>query len=194
MVAAATPGPSVWSSSMRWAPTHLSLTPLYAWARRGERAQARVPRNWGANVTLLASMSMRGMGPCLAVEGATTKAVFEAYLEQVLAPSLQPRQVVVMDNLSSHSKALGCASSSKRDGANSSTCLPTRPISIPSKKPSLKAQGASAEGRGAHPRSPVGSDGTGSRGGDGERRSGLFRASRLPRYSPTTVTDALEGV
>ena len=39
-------------------------------------------------------MSMRGMGPCLAVEGATTKAVFEAYLEQVLAPSLQPRQVV----------------------------------------------------------------------------------------------------
>jgi transposase len=47
-------------------------------------------------------MSMRGMGPCLAVEGATTKAVFEAYLEQVLAPSLQPRQVVVMDNLSSH--------------------------------------------------------------------------------------------
>ena len=54
-----------------------------------------MPRNWGANVTLLASMSMRGMGPCLAVEGATTKAVFEAYLEQVLAPSLQPRQVVV---------------------------------------------------------------------------------------------------
>ena len=42
------------------------------------------------------------MGPCLAVEGPTTKAVFEAYLERVLAPSLRPRQVVVMDNLSSH--------------------------------------------------------------------------------------------
>ena len=38
----------------------------------------------------------------MAVEGATTKAVFEAYLEQVLAPSLRPGQVVVMDNLSSH--------------------------------------------------------------------------------------------
>jgi transposase len=82
--------------------TNTSLTPQYAWAPKGERAQARVPRNWGANVTLLASMSVRGMGPCLAVEGPTTKAVFEAYLERVLAPSLRPGQVVVMDNLSSH--------------------------------------------------------------------------------------------
>ena len=39
----------------------------------------------------------------MAVEGPTTKAVFEAYLERVLAPSLLPRQkIVVMDNLSSH--------------------------------------------------------------------------------------------
>jgi transposase len=82
--------------------TNTSLTPQYAWSRRGERAHARVPRNWGANVTLLASMSVKGMGPCLAVEGPTTKAVFEAYLERVLAPSLRPGQVMVMDNLSSH--------------------------------------------------------------------------------------------
>jgi transposase len=82
--------------------TNTSLFPLYAWSRRGERAFASVPRNWGANVTLLASMSAEGMGPCLAVEGATTKAVFEAYLERVLAPSLRPGQVVVMDNLSAH--------------------------------------------------------------------------------------------
>jgi transposase len=47
-------------------------------------------------------MSLRGMGECLAVEGPTTKAVFEAYLERVLAPSLRPGQVVVLDNLSSH--------------------------------------------------------------------------------------------
>ena len=47
-------------------------------------------------------MSVRGMGPCLAVEGPRTKAVFETYLERVLAPSLRPGEVVVMDNLSSH--------------------------------------------------------------------------------------------
>jgi transposase len=68
----------------------------------GERAPCSAPRNRGANVTLLASMSVRGMGPCLAVEGPTTREVFEAYLERVPAPSLWPGQVVVMDNLSSH--------------------------------------------------------------------------------------------
>jgi transposase len=51
---------------------------------------------------LLASMSLEGMGPCLAVEGSTTREVFEAYLEHVLAPTLQPGQVVVMDNLTAH--------------------------------------------------------------------------------------------
>ena len=50
----------------------------------------------------LASMSAEGMGPCLALEGPTTTEVFEAYLKRVLAPSLKPGQVVVMDNLSSH--------------------------------------------------------------------------------------------
>ena len=86
--------------------TNTSLAPLYAWSRRGERALASVvPRNWGANVTLLASMTSQGMGPCLAVEGPTTREVFEAYLERVLAPSLRPGQVVVMDNLSSHKAA-----------------------------------------------------------------------------------------
>ncbi len=45
------------------------------------------------------------MGPSLAVEGATTRAVFEAYyLEEALCPSLSPGRVVVMDNLSAHKK------------------------------------------------------------------------------------------
>ncbi len=42
------------------------------------------------------------MGPCAAVEGATTSAVFEAYLESAFAPSLRPGQIVVMDNLTAH--------------------------------------------------------------------------------------------
>jgi transposase len=82
--------------------SNTSLAPLYAWSRRGERALAKVPRNWGANVTLLASMSAEGMGPSLAVEGSTTREVFEVYLEYFLAPALRPGQIVVMDNLSAH--------------------------------------------------------------------------------------------
>jgi transposase len=81
---------------------NVSLSALYAWSRRGERAYAKVPRNWGKNVTLLASITHRGLGPCLAVEGPTRREVFEVYLERVLASSLRPGQVVVLDNLSAH--------------------------------------------------------------------------------------------
>ena len=61
--------------------THTSMTRFYARAPRGERVYGEVPRNRGKNTTLLASMTSGGMGPCLAVEGATTKAVFETYVE-----------------------------------------------------------------------------------------------------------------
>ena len=60
------------------------------------------PRNWGKNVTLLCSLSAEGMGPSVAVEGATTRVVFETYLEEALCPSLSAGQIVVMDNLSAH--------------------------------------------------------------------------------------------
>jgi transposase len=82
--------------------TNISLSPLYGWAKKGVRAQCSVPRNRGKNTTLLSSMSMEGMGPSMAVEGATNSEVFEAYVERVLAPTLRRGQVVVMDNLSAH--------------------------------------------------------------------------------------------
>ncbi len=79
-----------------------SLAPVHGWSRRGERARLSAPRNRGKNTTLLASMGSEGMGPTLVVQGSTNKAVFEAYVERVLTPSLKPGQVVMMDNLSAH--------------------------------------------------------------------------------------------
>ena len=65
--------------------TNISLRPLYAWSPRGERAHCFVSRNRGLNTMLLASMTVEGIAPCLAVEGATTGGiVFEAYIERVL--------------------------------------------------------------------------------------------------------------
>jgi transposase len=83
--------------------TNTSLAPLYGWSRRGERVRQKVPRNWGKNVTLLSSIGKRmGMGASLVVEGSTNTKVFETYLTEVLLPTLEEGQVVVMDNLSSH--------------------------------------------------------------------------------------------
>ncbi len=82
--------------------THTSLAPLYAYAPVGKRAFFKIPRNRGKNTTLLASLRQEGMGPSMAVEGATTSRVFETYVQRLLAPALRPGQVVVMDNLGAH--------------------------------------------------------------------------------------------
>ena len=70
--------------------------------RGGERAYGSVPRNRGKNTTLLASMSLEGIGAAMAVEGSTTQKVFEAYVERFLAPTLKAGQVVIVDNLGAH--------------------------------------------------------------------------------------------
>jgi transposase len=82
--------------------THASLAPLYAYAPVGRRAFFEIPRNRGKNTTLLTSLHAGGMGPSMAVEGATTARVFETYTECLLAPALRPGQIVVMDNLGAH--------------------------------------------------------------------------------------------
>jgi transposase len=47
-------------------------------------------------------MTVEGMGPSLAVEGASTARVFETYVKKVLAPKLKEGQIVLMDNLGAH--------------------------------------------------------------------------------------------
>lgn len=72
--------------------TNIAPTRLYAKAPKGERAYGKVPRNWGKNVTLMASMSTQGMEASMSVEGATDGAAFESYLKHFLLPSLKERQ------------------------------------------------------------------------------------------------------
>ena len=81
-----------------------------------------------------------GMGPSLTVEGATTSVVFEAYVEQVLAPTLPRGQVVVMDNLSAHKGERIRELIEGRGCELFCTCRPTRRASIRSKKPSPRSR------------------------------------------------------
>jgi len=82
--------------------SHIAMTPLYAYAPRGARAVGKVPRNYGAIMTVIASMSLSGMGPALVLDGPADSAAFAIYVEQLLAPSLRPGQIVILDNLSIH--------------------------------------------------------------------------------------------
>jgi transposase len=53
-------------------------------------------------MTLIASLSTRGMGEAFMLDGAADGAAFEIYVQPLLAPSLRPGQLVILDNLSIH--------------------------------------------------------------------------------------------
>ena len=82
--------------------SNLDLCRRYARAPRGERAVASLPRNTPPNTTTISSLTTAGMGPSLVTVGGVTTALFEAYVEQILGPSLREGQIVVLDNLSAH--------------------------------------------------------------------------------------------
>jgi transposase len=82
--------------------SHLGYTPTHARAPRGRRAYASAPRNKGENKTVLASLSLAGVGPTLRFDGPMTTGRFEGYIRHILAPTLRPGQIVVADNLQAH--------------------------------------------------------------------------------------------
>jgi transposase len=85
--------------------THTALTRLFARAPRGQRAFGQVPRNRGKNTTYVAALTWQGMQAPWTVEGAMDTAAFVVYVDAVLGPTLQPGQIVVLDNLSVHQAA-----------------------------------------------------------------------------------------
>jgi transposase len=85
--------------------TPTTLTPLRARSRRGERAYGRVPRGRWTTMTLLATLTPVGLGPSLQFPGALDRPAFEQFVAEVLVPTLQPGQTVILDNLSVHKSA-----------------------------------------------------------------------------------------
>ena len=81
---------------------HRGLTPRYSRAPRGQRARGTAPRNGGPNRTLLTALTPDGFGPGLLFDAAITGATFTGYVRHVLAPTLRPGQIVVVDNLRAH--------------------------------------------------------------------------------------------
>jgi transposase len=86
-----------------WAKTN--MTRLRGRAPRGDRLVAKVPHGHWKTTTLIAALDTQGVRCATVVDGAVNGDIFEAFIEQVLVPTLQPGDVVVMDNLSSHKRA-----------------------------------------------------------------------------------------
>ena len=77
----------------------------YGRSLRGRRLDGPLPHGHWKTTTLVAGLSARGfVAPCV-IDGAMNGRVFRAWVEQMLAPTLAPGDVVIMDNLSSHKNA-----------------------------------------------------------------------------------------
>jgi len=72
---------------------------------RGERVIGLVPQGRWKTITLVAGLRHDGMVAPLVVDGAMNGATFLAYIEQCLAPALEPGDIVIMDNLTAHKVA-----------------------------------------------------------------------------------------
>ena len=82
------------------------MTRLRGRARRGARVYAKVPQGHWQTTTMLCSIRLDGSTACMTVTGATDTEVFRTYVRSVLAPTLRPGDIVIMDNLSPHKNEL----------------------------------------------------------------------------------------
>ena len=81
---------------------NLALTRLYGRAPKGERVVERVPRNYGAQTSILSDLSLAGVEAIMTVEGAVDTLVFDTYVERLLRPTVRAGDVLVLDNLAAH--------------------------------------------------------------------------------------------
>jgi transposase len=82
--------------------TKTNMAPIRGWGLVGRRLIARVPHGHWKTMTFLAALRVdRIAAPCV-FDGPINGETFQLYVEQVLVPSLEPGDIVIMDNLGSH--------------------------------------------------------------------------------------------
>jgi transposase len=71
-------------------------------APKGERLRAGIPHGHWKTTTFVAGLRLTGLAAPMVIDGPINGLAFQAYIDQVLVPELQPGDIVVMDNLGSH--------------------------------------------------------------------------------------------
>ena len=74
----------------------------YGWNEKGERFHALKSGRREGRVNIIAALCDQNLIAPFTVEGACNRTVFETWLETCLLPTLEPGQVVVMDNATFH--------------------------------------------------------------------------------------------
>ena len=74
-------------------------------AERGERCRAAVPHSHWQTTTFTGALRLQGMTAPMVLDGPMNGEAFLAYVQQVLAPTLRPGDIVIMDNLPAHKRS-----------------------------------------------------------------------------------------
>ncbi len=82
--------------------SHLAMTRLYGRAEPGKRIFEKVPGNRGKNVSTIGAISLDGIRTGLSVQGPIDGETMVFFVEELLAPTLKRRDVVVLDNCPIH--------------------------------------------------------------------------------------------
>lgn len=99
---------------------------LYGWSLRGERCKSPIPHGHWKTTTFTGALRLSGLGAPMVLDGPTQGGAFLAYVEQMLAPTLRPGDIVVMDNLPAH-KPLAVREAIEAVGASLSFLPPYSP-------------------------------------------------------------------
>lgn len=89
---------------------------LRGWAPRGERCRAAIPHGHWKTITFVAGLTLAGFVAPMLLDGPMDGECFLAWVEQMLAPTLRPGDLVVMDNLPAH-KVAGVSKAIEAAGA-----------------------------------------------------------------------------
>lgn len=84
------------------AAVHTAMTRHYGRAAPGARVVESIPRNYRRSTSVISCLGWNGVAATMTVDGAVDTLVFDTYVAQVLRPSLQPGDILVLDNLSAH--------------------------------------------------------------------------------------------
>jgi len=98
-----------------WASTKMART--HGRAPRGERLRSPIPHGHWKTTTFVAGLRVSGMVAPMVLDGPINGIAFQAYVDQVLVPELEPGDIVVMDNLGSH-KGAGVRAAIEAAGAS----------------------------------------------------------------------------
>jgi transposase len=83
-----------------WVKTNMA--PLRGWGTRGRRLKAYAPHGHWKTLTFIAALRHDRIDAPWVIDGPINGEIFLLYIEKILAPTLSPGDVVVLDNLGSH--------------------------------------------------------------------------------------------